>query len=131
VSKYTVLNLKEVTDQAHNFGYHDGEFELRMARVPLECENSGVSYMRISPNFRSPHAHRHKVQEEVFVLVSGSGRIKLDDDIVELEPWTAVRVARETVRCLEGGPDGAEVICIGAPNTGPGDGESVHAWWTD
>jgi mannose-6-phosphate isomerase-like protein (cupin superfamily) len=131
VSSYNVLNLKDVQDQAPNFGFDHGEFELRMARVPLECENSGVSYMRIAPNFRSPHAHRHKVQEEIFVLVSGTGRIKLDDEIVELEPWSAVRVAQETVRCLEAGPEGAEFICIGAPNTGPGDGESVHDWWTD
>ena len=75
-----------------------------MARVPLECENSGVSYLKLGPGFRSTYGHTHNVQEEIFVLVAGSGRMKLDDDIVELTPWTAVRVAPTTMRALEAGP---------------------------
>ena len=127
---YTKLNLKEdVEDQAPKFGMP--ELEFRMARVPLELENSGVTYLRIDPNFRLPFGHTHNVQEEVYVVISGSARIKLDDDIVELKPFDAVRIHNETMRNLEGGPDGAELIAIGAPNTGPGDGPMTQGWWTD
>jgi len=131
MSAYTVKNLKEVDDQAVHFGVEPGELEVRMARVPLECENSGVSYLKLGPNFRSNYGHQHKVQEEIYVLVTGSGRIKLDDDIVELTPWTAVRIHRDTIRALEAGPDGAELLAIGAPNTGPGDGINTMDWWQD
>ncbi len=128
---YTVLNLKEVQDQAPRFGFEHGEFELRMGRDPLECENCGVSYERLSPGFRTPFGHRHKQQEEIYVVVSGSARIKLDDHIVELTPWTAVRIAQRTMRAIEAGPDGCELIAIGAPNTGPGDGITEQGWWSD
>ena len=127
---YTKLNLKEdVEDQAPKFGMP--ELEFRMARVALELENSGVTYMRLTPNFRLPFGHTHNVQEEVYVLISGSARVKLDDDIVELKPFDAVRIHRETMRNLEGGPEGAELIAIGAPNTGPGDGPMTQDWWKD
>ena len=129
MSAYTVKSLKEIDNQGVHFGLDPGELELRMARVPLECENSGVSYMKLGPNFRSNYGHQHKVQEEIYVLVTGSGRIKLDDDIVELTPWTAVRIHRDTIRALEAGPDGAELLAIGAPNTGPGDGINTMDWW--
>jgi len=127
---YTKLNLKEdVEDQAPKFGMP--ELEFRMARVPLELENSGVTYLRIDPNFRLPFGHTHNVQEEVYVVISGSARIKLDDDIVELKQFDAVRIHNETMRNLEGGPEGAELIAIGAPNTGPGDGPMTQGWWQD
>jgi len=127
---YTKLNLKDdVEDQAPKFGMP--ELEFRMARVALELENSGVTYMRLTPNFRLPFGHTHNVQEEVYVLVNGSARLKLDDDIVELKPFDAVRIHRETMRNLEGGPEGAELIAIGAPNTGPGDGPATQDWWKD
>jgi mannose-6-phosphate isomerase-like protein (cupin superfamily) len=127
---YTKLNLKEdVEDQAPKFGMP--ELEFRMARVALELESSGVTYMRIEPNFRLPFGHTHNVQEEVYVLVSGSARLKLDDDVIDLKPFDAVRIHRETMRNLEGGPEGAELIAIGAPNTGPGDGPMTQGWWQD
>ncbi len=127
---YTALQLNEVEDQAPNLGL-PSDFELRMARVPLNCEKVGLSYQRLAPGWRQPIGHNHKQQEEVFVLVNGSARMRLDDDVIELRPWTAVRVAPDTMRALEGGPDGAELIAIGAPNTGPGDGNIVPDWWTD
>jgi quercetin dioxygenase-like cupin family protein len=127
---YTVLQLNEVEDQSPNIGLPP-EFQLRMARVPLGCEKSGISYMKFAPGWRTPIGHNHKQQEEIFVLVSGSARMKLGDDLVEMRPWTAVRVAPDTMRAIEGGPDGAEMIAIGAPNTGPGDGNIVHDWWNE
>ena len=128
---YTKLNLKDdVDDQGPNFGY-EGKIEARMARVPLELEHSGVSYLRLAPGFRIPWGHTHKTQEEVYVLVGGSLRAKLDDEIVELGPFDAVRVHKNTMRGFEAGSDGAEMIAIGAPHTGPGDAETVDGWWDD
>jgi mannose-6-phosphate isomerase-like protein (cupin superfamily) len=128
---WTKVNLKDdVDDQAPNFGL-GGKIEARMARVPLELEQSGVSYQRLAPNFRVPFAHRHKNQEEVYVLISGSARAKLGDEIVELRPFDALRVHKDTIRGFEAGPEGAELIAIGAPNTGPGDAELEHDWWGD
>jgi mannose-6-phosphate isomerase-like protein (cupin superfamily) len=128
---YTKVNLKEdVEDQAPNFGLSP-HIEARMARVPLEMEHSGVSYQRLAPNYRLPFAHKHKNQEEVYVLVSGSARAKLEDEIVDLKQWDALRVHKDTVRSFEAGPDGAEMIAIGAPNTGPGDAETIQDWWMD
>ena len=128
---WTKVNLKDdVDDQAPNFGL-GGKIEARMARVPLELEQSGVSYQRLAPSFRVPFAHRHKNQEEVYVLISGSARAKLGDEIVELRPFDALRVHKDTIRGFEAGPDGAELIAIGAPNTGPGDGNNTIGWWQD
>jgi mannose-6-phosphate isomerase-like protein (cupin superfamily) len=130
VSRYTKVNLKEVEDQAVRFGLAPN-IEARMARVPLELQNSGVSYQRMAPDFRVPFGHKHKQQEEVYVLVSGSARMKLDDEIVELRQWDAVRVPNATTRGFEAGPEGAEFIVVGAPNTGPGDADVEHDWWKD
>jgi len=124
------LNLRgDVEDQAPKFGMDDLEFHT--ARAPLEMENGGLSFLRIAPNFRMPFGHHHDQQEEVYVLVNGSARLKLDDEIVELEPWDAVRIHKDTMRNLEGGPDGAEIILFGAPNAGSGDAQMTQDWWTD
>jgi len=128
MSDYTHLNLKAVEDQAPKFGLSP-DLEFRMGRVPLEMENAGLSYMRVAPNFRIPFGHNHKNQEEVYVVVSGGGRVKVGDDVHDLKQWDAVRVHKDTMRGFEAGPDGLEVIAIGAPNTGPGDAEMEQGWW--
>jgi mannose-6-phosphate isomerase-like protein (cupin superfamily) len=131
MSHYTHLNLKDdVDDQAPNFDLSPN-LEFRMARVPLEMENAGVSYLRIAPGFRLPFGHKHKQQEEVYVLVNGSAKIKIEDDVHELKQWDAVRLHKDTMRSFEGGPEGAEFIAIGAPNTGPGDADMEQDWWSD
>jgi mannose-6-phosphate isomerase-like protein (cupin superfamily) len=131
MTAYTIKNLKDdVDDQAPNFGLSP-DLEARMARVPLELEQFGISYQQIAPNFRIPFGHRHKNQEEVYVVVRGSMRANLEGEIVELRQWDAIRVPKETMRGFEGGPEGAEVIAIGAPNTGPGDAEVEQKWWAE
>ena len=131
MSDYTHINLKtDVDDQAPNFGLSPN-LEARMARVALGLENSGVSYIRIAPGFRIPFGHRHKQQEEVYVLVNGSARIKIEDEVRDLKQWDAVRLHRDTLRGFEAGDDGAEFIAIGAPNTGPGDADVIQEWWSD
>jgi mannose-6-phosphate isomerase-like protein (cupin superfamily) len=130
MANYTKLNLRgDVEDQAPKFGMDDLEFHT--ARAPLEMENGGLSFLRIAPNYRMPFGHHHDQQEEVYVLVNGSARLKLDDEIVELEPWDAVRIHKDTMRNLEGGPDGAEIILFGAPNAGSGDAQMTQDWWTE
>ena len=128
MADYTVLKVSEVDDQGPNFGL-EGKMEARFMRVDLGCENCGVTYLRIAPNFRIPFGHRHKVQEEVYMLVSGSARIKVEDEVHDLEPWTAVRMSKDTNRGLEAGPEGAEFVLVGAPNTGPGDAITEQGWW--
>jgi uncharacterized cupin superfamily protein len=130
MSDYTHLNLKDVEDQAPNFGLSP-DLEFRMARVGLGLENSGVSYMRVSPGFRLPFGHKHKNQEEVYVLLSGSARMKIEDEVRELKPMDAVRVHKDTMRSIEAGDEGAEFLAVGAPNTGPGDAEMTQGWWSD
>jgi mannose-6-phosphate isomerase-like protein (cupin superfamily) len=130
MANYTKLNLRdEVEDQAPKFGLENLEF--RSARVPLGLENSGISYQRLTPNFRVPFGHHHNQQEEIYVVVSGSARLRLDDEVLDLKPFDAVRIPKETMRNLEGGPEGAEIIAFGAPNVGPGDGPMTNGWWSD
>jgi uncharacterized cupin superfamily protein len=130
MSDYTHLNLKDVEDQAPNFGLADN-LEFRMARVALGLENSGLSYVRVEPGFRLPFGHNHKNQEEVYVLISGGARMKIEDEVRELTPLDAVRVHKDTMRTVEAGDEGAEFLVVGAPNTGPGDANTVQGWWSD
>ena len=127
---HTVINLKDVEDQAPKFGLSPN-LEMRMARVPLELEHSGISYQRLAPNFRVPFGHKHKTQEEIYVVLSGSMRAKIEDEVVDLKQWDAVRVHKDTMRGFEAGPEGVELLAIGAPSAGPGDGNIVQGWWSD
>ena len=128
---FTLRNIKEdLEDVGSRF---DGapDLEFRLATEALELEKSGLSYQRVPPGYRFPYGHTHETQEEVYVVLRGSGRMKLDDEIVELRPFDAVRVHKNTMRGFEAGPDGAEMIAIGAPHTGPGDAQTVDGWWDD
>jgi mannose-6-phosphate isomerase-like protein (cupin superfamily) len=128
---YTLKNLKEdVQDSAVEYGLSPA-LEARFGRDPLELEKSGVSYLRLAPGERVPWGHTHKQQEEVYVVVGGSGRIKLDDEIVDLRRWDAVRIGKETMRDVEAGADGIELILVGAPHAGPGDADMEQGWWAD
>ncbi|MEZ5155075.1 MAG: cupin domain-containing protein [Solirubrobacterales bacterium] len=129
---FTHRNLKEgPEDVGSNFDGAPG-LEFRLATEALGLEESGLSYQRIPPNSRFPYGHAHRRQEEVYVVVGGSGRMKLDDEVVELERWDAVRVSPGTWRGYEAGPDGLEILVIGAPNLGEdprGDVEGRRDWW--
>jgi mannose-6-phosphate isomerase-like protein (cupin superfamily) len=78
-----------------------------------------------------PFGHKHKQQEEVYVLLRGSARLKLDDEIVDLKQWDLIRIPKEVTRNFEAGPDGVELLAIGAPNTGLQDAEQLPGWWND
>src|SRR2546423_15709084 len=110
---YTVRNLKDdVDDQALNFGLSP-QLESRMARVPLELENFGLTYLRLEPGYRPPFRHTHKGQEEAYVVASGSARAKLGDDAGELKQWDVVRGPNRTMRRFEARPPGVDVIAVG------------------
>ena len=126
---YKHVNLLELDDQAPNLGADPKDFNIRFGRVPLNCEHCGVSYVRYGPGVKA-HGHRHKRQEEIYVLIHGSAEMKVGDDVIELKPWHAVRVPPHVMRGIKGGPEGAEVIAVGAPNTGPGDGDAPDPNWT-
>jgi quercetin dioxygenase-like cupin family protein len=128
MSSYTKVNLLELDDTV---GDRVPEIEGRFGRTALASRDIGVSHFRYAPGFRSPMGHRHGEQEEAYVVVTGSGRVLLDGEVVELEQWDTVRVAPEVVRAFEAGPDGLDVIAIGGPKPEGGDGEIASADWPD
>ena len=131
---FTHRNIKEdLEDIGPRF---DGapDLEFRAATKALELESSALSYQRVPPGYRFPYGHTHEAQEEVYVVVRGSGRMKLDDEVVELKEWDAVRTPPGTWRGYEAGPDGLELLVIGAPNLGEdprGDVDGRRDWWAD
>ena len=131
---FTRTNIKkDLEDLGPRFaGAPDLEF--RAATHALELERCAVSYQRVPPGYRFPYGHTHVTQEEVYVVVRGGGRMKLDDEIVELAEWDAVRVPPGTWRGYEAGPEGLEIIVIGSPSLGEGRREDVEGqrdWWAD
>jgi mannose-6-phosphate isomerase-like protein (cupin superfamily) len=129
---YTSVRVHEVENFAPQVGLDADQYEIRLLRAPLGCNKYGVSYERYAPGWRHPFGHRHAKQEEVYVLVRGQMRMKLDDDVIELEPWTAVRVSPATMRSLHNfGTEDAELIVVGAPATEEPDFELVPEWWTE
>ena len=126
---YTKLNLTEdVENSAEKFGM--GEvLQAHFARQAIEATNFGLSLQRLKPGARMPFGHRHTEQEEVYVVVGGSGRLKIEDEVLELAQWDAVRVDPELVRNLEAGPNGMDILAFGAP--GVRDSEQFMNWWTD
>ena len=128
MSDWTILNLLDVDDAAA--GRTDG-LEVRMSRKHMESRDVGVSLFRYGPGVRNPISHTHREQEEAYVVVSGSGRIRLDDEIHDVKQWDVVRVAPEVLRAFEAGADGMDVVAVGGPKPEGGDGEMSDAPWPD
>ena len=131
---FTLTNLRDgVEDLGTNFGGAP-DLEFRHASTALGLEQSGLSYQRIPPGYRFPYGHTHKAQEELYVIVRGSGRMKLDDEIVAVREWDVVRVPPGVWRGYEAGPDGLEILVFGAPSLGENVREDVEGqrdWWAD
>lgn len=132
MAEYTKVNLTEVENLAPKFGMGEG-LEARFATADLEVEKSGLSYQKLGPGFRMPFGHKHKQQEELYVIVSGGGRVKIEDEIIDVARWDAVRIPGDEMRAFEAGSEGLEFLAFGAPNTGPPseDAEMQPGWWTD
>jgi mannose-6-phosphate isomerase-like protein (cupin superfamily) len=125
MSDFTIVNFKEIEDSAAD---REG-MEARFARKHLDSEHLGVTFMRYDANVRSPKAHSHREQEEAYVVVSGSGRIRLDDAVHELRQWDVVRVSPTTVRAFEAGDEGLELIAVGSDRPEGGDGVFAETAW--
>jgi mannose-6-phosphate isomerase-like protein (cupin superfamily) len=124
---YTVKNLKQVDASTSA----PPGLEARVARAQLDSEHLGISFFRYGPGVRTPFGHSHAEQEEAYVVVAGSGRAKLDDELVELRQWDVLRIAPGVMRAVEGGPAGLELIAIGSDQA---EGEEVRAdegFWVD
>jgi len=126
---YTIVNLMEIENGAVEGG---STLEARIARAHIDSDHLGVSHFRYAPGRRSNRGHSHTEQEEVYVVLSGSGRVKLDDELADVRPWDVVRVAPGTFRGFAAGPEGLELLAIGSDRPEGGDGvQSADDWWGD
>lgn len=128
MSRFATVNLFDIED---SMGDRAPGIQLRFGRGHLDSRDLGISHMRCAPNVRSQFAHSHREQEEAYVVVAGSGRALLDDEVVELRQWDVVRVAPEVVRAFEAGPDGLDIIAVGGPKPEGGDGVPGTPAWPD
>jgi mannose-6-phosphate isomerase-like protein (cupin superfamily) len=125
---HTLVNLADVEDAAPANGF-GGRWEARVAREDLGAERTGLTHFRLLPGKRSPFVHRHRRAEEVYVVLAGSGRVKLGDEIRDVRALDAVRVSPEVARAFEAGPQGLEFIAFGPHRDA--DGEPVEDSWVE
>ena len=126
MDNFTHKNLSEVEDMAAQHGAGD-VMEVRFAAADLNAKDTGLSHHKLKPGQRQPFGHKHDEAEEVFVVMTGWGRVKLDEDVVELTQLDAVRVAPGVMRQFEAGHEGLEMVAFGPRHEG--DGEVVPGWW--
>lgn len=128
MAAYTKKRLTDVEDSAQKFGVGETQ-EARFASEELETEDTGFSHHLVKPGKRQGFGHKHENAEEVYVIINGSGRVKMDDEIVELERLDAIRVDSHVTRAFEAGDQGLELLAFGPRRKG--DGEIIPGWWTD
>ena len=124
---YTIKNLREVDDSAPKFGFEAVQ-EARFPRRELDAETVGLALLRVKPGSRQAFAHRHEQAEEIYVVISGRGRMKLDDEVRELANMDAVRVAPSVTRAFEAGPEGLELLVFGPHHEGDGEVLTDDFW---
>ena len=128
MSRFASVNLLEVEN---SIGDRAPGIEGRFGRKHLDSRDLGISHFRYKAGLRSPSGHSHREQEEAYVVVAGSGRVLLDEQVLELRQWDVVRVAPEVVRAFEAGPEGLDIIAVGGPKPEGGDGVPGTAAWPD
>jgi mannose-6-phosphate isomerase-like protein (cupin superfamily) len=128
MAPFTKKNLREVEDVAVKGGVSDNQ-EVRFAHGELDAEQTGVSFQVVKPSKRHAFGHRHKDAEEIYVVLSGNGRARLDEEIIEVGPLDAIRVSPEVTRAFEADSDGLELLVFGPRHQG--DAEVVPDFWTD
>lgn len=128
MSDYTHKNLTEVDDSAPGFGF--GEMgEVRFAKDAFDAESTGFTHIKLKPGQRMPFGHKHDEAEEVYVVIAGSGRVKIEDEIVDVVELDAIRISPTMGRGFEAGPEGVSILAFGPRHDG--DGEVLQNWWTD
>jgi mannose-6-phosphate isomerase-like protein (cupin superfamily) len=125
---YTFKNLRDVQDVAPDAGV-DATQAMRFAQRDLNAVGTGISLMAVKPGRRQAFAHRHDEAEEIYVILAGSGRMKLDDDVVEVQPMDAIRITPSVTRALEGGPQGVEYLVVGPHHDGDGAVQAIEEFW--
>jgi mannose-6-phosphate isomerase-like protein (cupin superfamily) len=132
MAEYSVVRVSDVPDMAADVGMDPDHFEIRFLREALGLQNFAVSVERFGGGWRPARGHRHTVQEEVYFLVSGRAEGKLGDEVIALEPWTAVRVPPRTARAFRAaGDEDAVFVTLAAPQADFGDIEFIQDFWTD
>jgi mannose-6-phosphate isomerase-like protein (cupin superfamily) len=125
---YTIKNLAQTKDSAPEFGLAEIG-EAHFPRDELDAEATGLAYYVIKPGKRQAFGHRHENAEEIYLVLDGAGRIRLDDAIEGIGPFDAIRVAPSVTRALEAGPDGMTIVVLGARHAS--DGEMLNDFWND
>ncbi len=130
MADYTIKNVRESEDMAPNFGLAP-DMQARFPAGELGLERTGLSLQGLAPNATQPFGHSHKTQEEVYLVLSGSGRVKLDDQIIEVRQWDAIRISPQVTRAVSAGPDGIEFVAFGPTQgtTARDDAETKPGWW--
>ena len=138
MAEYTIVSVADVPDQAAEVGMDPEHFEIRFLRESLGLRNFSVTFERFGGGWQPPQGHthrrghRHAIQEEVYFLVSGRAQGNFDGEVIDIAPWTAVRVAPQTARSFRAaGDEDAVFVTIGAPQAGPDDVEFIPDYWTD
>ena len=125
---YTIRNLEETEDSAPKHGMGELQ-EARFPREDLQAERTGLAFHRLKPGKRQGFAHRHQAAEEIYVVLSGRGRVKLDDAVEDIGPLDAIRVAPQVARAFEAGDEGLELLAFGPRHEG--DGEMItEGFWS-
>jgi mannose-6-phosphate isomerase-like protein (cupin superfamily) len=125
---YTIKNLRDTDDSAPKFGF--GELgEAHFPREELDAESIGLAFHVLKPSKRQAFGHRHESAEEIYVVMSGGGRARLDEAVIEIGELDAIRVAAKVTRAFEAGPDGLTLLAFGPRHAG--DGEILKDFWTD
>jgi mannose-6-phosphate isomerase-like protein (cupin superfamily) len=124
---YTIKNLREVENVAPKFGFDEVQ-EARFAYRDLQAESTGLAFHRVKPGCRQGFAHRHENAEEIYVILSGEGRMKLDDEVRDVRPMDAIRVSPQVARAFEAGPAGLELLAFGPRHEGDGEVLKEDFW---
>jgi len=125
---FTVVNLDDVDDMAPRFGMGETG-EARFARGDLGALTTGISLQRLRPEVRQSFGHLHSRDEELYVVLAGSGRMAVDLEIFDVRRLDAIRVAPGSIRAFEAGPEGLEILAVGTHH--PGDAEMRPGFWPE
>src|SRR6476646_6861061 len=131
MSDYTIRAAADVPDIFE--GQYPGA--MRFLTDHLEAEQIAVTHRLMPPQSggKGSHGHRHKTQEEIYFVISGTLQFKLNEQIVDVPSGTAVRVAPAVTRSVwNDGPTDAEILICSIRLADPGgDGELIEHFWPE